>query len=163
MKRKVKSTKPRTEAHVLPHVAAGLRAFRQANARKALATLDARAALDDEQAYIVKVILRITLAGLDPRKTLGIAPKRGNPPANEQWHKALSDHYWLLREKEPKEAAVATEVAKFWGLDLSVVRRHAKTHRSGFAGRRRQFTEDQMIGIAELCVQHWNLRAKQGN
>jgi hypothetical protein len=148
---------------VLPHVEIALRDHRRENAQKALAKIDAAEVLEQGDLYAISEILRSTLAGLDPRKDLGIAPKRGKPPSSAKLHVFLAADYLSLCETEPKEVTAAESVAARWGCDVSTVRKIATTNKAAAGRMKDQYTPDQILGIAELSVQHWQLRANQGN
>lgn len=164
MKRKParKPVRQAPKPKILPHVETDLRVYRRDLAVKALAKIDGAQVLEEGDLLAIGKILRATLDGRDPRVDLGIAPKRGKP-SNGMMHVFLAAHYWLLRESESKELVAAEMVKNFWGFDLSTVRRIAADNKAAANRLKRQYTPDQIIGIAELSVAHWQLRAKSGN
>jgi hypothetical protein len=68
-------------------------------------------------------IIRETLAGIDPRKALGIKHKNGTPASMAGVHSWLSLHYWALRLTEPKEKDLSARkiVARLWRVSESRV------------------------------------------
>jgi hypothetical protein len=95
-------------------------------------------------------VLEATLAGCDPRESLGIEPKNGRPQSMAEAHAILAAHYWSLRESATEKVA-ASIVAKLWEISTGRVRAIAKENTEKAKGWIAS-TACEEITIAELSA-----------
>jgi hypothetical protein len=103
----------------------GLLDTRRKYLAEALAELKDGKRIDGPGIFEVIQVIEATLAGRDPRESLGIDPKNGRPQHMAEAHTILAAHYWSLRESAKDEVA-SLVVAKLWGISQSRVRAVAK-------------------------------------
>ena len=99
--------------------------IRRENLKDALAELKDSKRIDGAGIFEVIQVIEATLAGYDPRESLGIARKNGRPSRNAEPHAILAAHYWSLRESATEKVA-SSVVAKLWGISQGRVRAIAK-------------------------------------
>jgi hypothetical protein len=123
-------------------------------AEEALAKIRAGEALDGGHSLVVMRIIAQALAGYDPRKGLGVAPKAGRMPILAGHHAFLAAHFWSLRESKGLEKEAASAVAELWGVSLGRVRKIAVEYKGKADVLRAQLTADEIAQWSALCAEH---------
>jgi hypothetical protein len=101
----------------------------------ALDKIEAGKPLDNVDRLVMTRVLKVTLAGHDPRTDLGIEPaekKGGSPVMAGDLNLIRAAHYLSIRTTEPLEKTAAMIVSEIHGLkSLSTIREVAKkNHRT---------------------------------